>query len=219
MDQTPGQTRRDFLYKGALAASGVGLFSIGASAKETAAGFSAALAVTELAREVPLIPRSEWAADVKPRRHRMRLTRAFELLTLHHSGVSVKDMGDHRNSVMSHLDNTLAGHLQLNYGDLGYHFAIDHVGRVWEGRSLRYEGAHVSHHNVRNIGIVLLGNFEKDNPTAVQLRSMKALSLRLAEHYGIVRQHIVGHRDLAASACPGRLLYPYVRSLGGETKS
>ena len=33
--------------------------------------------------------------------------------------------------------------LRRRFGDIGYHFAIDRNGRVWEARSLAYAGAHV----------------------------------------------------------------------------
>lgn len=166
-----------------------------------------------LAAGLPLTPRAEWAGSIEPRRQRMRLATGFDRITIHHSGASWADVGDHPNEAISRLDDILAGHMSRNYGDLAYHFVVDHLGRVWEGRSLRYEGAHVARHNTSNIGVMLPGNFETEKPTGPQLHGMKELVLRLRDYYTIPTTRLYGHRNLASSACPGRELYPYVRSI------
>ena len=44
------------------------------------------------------------------------------------------------------------------YADIGYHYIIDPAGRVWEGRSLDYKGAHAYGYN-NDIGVLVLGDF------------------------------------------------------------
>ena len=50
-------------------------------------------------------------------------------------------------------------------------------------------------------------------PEAAQLAALDELAGLLRRPYGIRLARIYGHRDLGASACPGRLLYPHVREL------
>ena len=96
---------------------------------------------------------------------------------------------------------------------VGYHFAVDCVGRVWEARSLAYEGAHVLGANAANIGIMLLGNFEKQYPSLAQLASMERLVQLLQRYYAVPSTRVFGHRDLGPSLCPGEHLYPRVHDL------
>lgn len=44
-------------------------------------------------------------------------------------------------------------------GDIGYHFSIDDLGRVYRLRPYKYKGAHVGGHNTQNVGIMVHGNY------------------------------------------------------------
>ena len=68
------------------------------------------------------------------------------------------------------------------------------------------QGAHagVADFNQHGIGIVLIGNFEKEPPTAAQTASIKRLVGILKREYGIVESKIVGHGDVKATECPGK---------------
>ena len=96
---------------------------------------------------------------------------------------------------------------------MGYHFVIDSVGRIWEARSLAYEGAHTSGQNEGNIGLMLLGNFEEQVPPAAQLQSLEHAVNRLRDRFRIKQHRVYGHRDLAQSLCPGKALYPLIKDL------
>ena len=90
---------------------------------------------------------------------------------------------------------------------------MDYVGRVWEARSLAYEGAHVAGQNERNLGVMLLGNYEQQAPSVTQITSLEAVVQALRERYGIKRHRVYGHRDLGQSVCLGAHLYPHVEKL------
>ncbi len=155
--------------------------------------------------------RNEWT-ESKPRAWLLRAAGSFDRLTIHHAGGNVADYAGKEAAGRS-IEGVRAVHERRQYGDIGYHFIIDYSGRVWEGRSLAYEGAHVSYANERNVGIVLLGNFEEQKPSKRQLESMNALCALLCRHYKVSPGRVYGHRDLGASACPGKHLYPYVEGL------
>lgn len=158
---------------------------------------------------VTVIRRSEWA-DMDARPWRLREAATFHRITVHHGG-SVLDIGESKDEAEKIIESMLHEHRNRNYGDMGYHFVIDFSGRVWEARSLAYEGAHTLGQNEGNIGIALLGNFQEENPTEKQFEAMKILIELLRERYRIKRPRIYGHRDLAQSLCPGEYLYGRIR--------
>lgn len=94
----------------------------------------------------------------------------------------------------------------LGWGDIGYHFAVDRAGRVWECRSLRWQGAHVKDHNEHNIGVVCLGNFDAQDPSPEQLDALVRHVGALLRRYGVSLARLRTHQEWAPTACPGRSL-------------
>jgi hypothetical protein len=200
-----GSTRRQFL-KGLLLAP-----LLLAAPRALAARRLSDLSLAFLASSVTLIRRSAWANRL-PIASKLKTATFFSRITIHHSGALVlRDTA--RKSVIGDLNSVLEAHTRIRYGDIGYHFVIDYAGRVWEGRSLSYEGAHVSSRNEGNIGVMLLGNFERQKPSQAQLETLTKVSALLRRHFAIPARRVFGHRDIGASACPGRYLYPYVTTL------
>ncbi|MBN2301700.1 MAG: N-acetylmuramoyl-L-alanine amidase, partial [Lentisphaerae bacterium] len=136
----------------------------------------------------------------------------YDRLTIHHEGNAVNYNTDLQ-TVTRDLKGILISHVDLGYGDIAYHLVIDRAGRVWEGRSLMYEGAHVSGQNEKNIGVMLLGNFEEQKPSEEQIAAMKLLVSLLRNRYRIKKHRIYGHCDLGPSLCPGKHLYEHVVAL------
>lgn len=164
--------------------------------------------------EGPYLSRATWRARTPIP---SRLTPAggpYNRITIHHTadvpGARFDgSLGDSINALHSiqrnHMDNR-------RYGDIGYHFLIDPAGRVFTGRDLRYQGAHAGGTNNRqNLGICLLGNFEKSRPTAQSLQALDAIlvDLRTAHHIG--RTSIVGHGELKSTLCPGAHLLSWTK--------
>ena len=170
-----------------------------------------ALDLDFISSKIPLMRRSEWT-KIKPKTWLLREGGGYNRLTIHHAGVAV-NKHTIKNAVINDLQNILTGHLNREYADIAYHFVVDYFGNVWEGRSLAYEGAHVANQNKHNIGVMLLGNFDKQNPSVGQLQATERLSSLLSEEYGIKRHRIYGHSDLGASSCPGKALYAHVKNL------
>ena len=204
MQEPSNPSRRAFLRKSAL-----GLIALSA-APTLGADLRADRSAPD---ESPFlfVPRAAWA-DRPPRLDRLYGADGFNRLTIHHTGAQ-SNFHTNRNAVHVDLDGIMNGHMNLNYGDIGYHLMIDYAGRVWEGHSLDYEGAHVGRHNRGNIGVMLLGNFERQEPAPSQVAAMGRLSEQLRMRFAISRHEIYGHRDLGHSLCPGRLLYPEVQRL------
>lgn len=110
--------------------------------------------------------------------------------------------------------------LHLNQGEnwkgIGYHFYIDKQGVIWRGRPEEMSGSHALDYNFVSLGICLSGNFEIEKPTEKQLKSLTELLQHLKQKYGNVQ--VVGHRDLNATACPGKNLYSKLGSVIANSK-
>lgn len=202
------QSRRDFL-RGCLLAAG----ALAVPRWVTGGLINPAPTVaTPLGSDLKIFPRSVWSG-FSPRFARIKPAKIFTRLTVHHAGNGVNTHARLEEVVLD-LNGILESHLQNNYGDIGYHFIVDYAGRIWEGRSLAYEGAHVSGMNEQNLGVMLLGNFDEQAPSPAQVSALFAVVSTLQDKYAISYDSIYGHCDLGQSACPGKHLYaPYVAEL------
>ena len=209
-------TRRDFLRRSALALPGLLAGCRSAGTGDLKPG-NADTAKALVASRLGLMTRRQWAT-ASPVNSRLTPASTHQRLTVHHAGNAIS-YATERNRVADELNTILVFHRKRNYGDIGYHFLIDYAGRVWEGRSLRHEGAHVSGQNLANIGVVLLGNFEVQRPCEKQLTTLRRIVKTLCGHYGIPPNKVYGHRDLSPSACPGKNLYPFVEQIKRERKT
>ena len=98
--------------------------------------------------------------------------------------------------------------------DLPYHFLIAPDGRIFEGRPVIYEPETNTKYSVNgNIGIEMMGDFEKQRPSLEQLRSCVALTAWLSDKYHIDLDHVRTHMDAAPDQtdCPGRDFYRYIK--------
>lgn len=115
-----------------------------------------------------------------------------EKLVLHHAAAlkcSVEDI--HR----WHKGNGWAG--------IGYQFLVRKNGEIHEGRPINTVGAHAYGFNDESIGICFEGNFEKEKMPKAQKEAGKWLVAYVRQLYPTITE-VVGHRDLMATACPGK---------------
>lgn len=135
-------------------------------------------------------------------------------------------------------------HSNQGYGGLCYHFVIGNGngakdGQVQEGFRWKEQisGTHVDnnswYHNIFGIGICLVGNFEKQNPTEKQISSLEKLIKHLSKKYNIPKENILGHsqvplgdiswnakeikvtfynKETAPTLCPGKNLLDEIKN-------
>ena len=103
-------------------------------------------------------------------------------------------------------------HLANGWAGIGYHFYVRKDGSVYRGRPENWIGAHTSGHNSK-LGICAEGNFENDVMTAAQKNAIIDLLDYLYGKYGKLK--VYGHRDLDATACPGKK-YPFNYIVNGK---
>ena len=103
----------------------------------------------------------------------------------------------------------------LGWCDIGYHYLVDRNGTVFEGRKAAFQGAHVAGRNYGNIGISLIGDFSKAQPSQNQLNGSAKILAQVARQESIAldSSRIKSHRDYAGTECPGRYLYSKIPSI------
>lgn len=131
-------------------------------------------------------------------------------ITVHHDGMAAFAASD-AVSTAQRIDAIRKAHRNNGWGDIGYHYIIDRAGRVWEGRPLSYQGAHVKDYNEANIGVVVLGNFDEQGPTDIQCRALAAHLSALMSAYNVPLRSVKTHQEWPSrTACPGRALQRYM---------
>lgn len=168
-------------------------------------------------------------SDAKGRKYRWPLQYAtsVKLIVVHHSALATaKDTRSGIERMRSLYKYHAVG---KGWGDIGYNYVIDHKGQIYEGRlgGERVVAGHAYCNNIGTVGVVLMGNFDIEQPTQEQARSLQWLISDIAGRYNIdlrkpVQFHgktlpspVVSHRDLLSTACPGGTLYgglPQIRS-------
>ena len=136
--------------------------------------------------------------------------RVTDQVVVHHTGSPTDD-----DLSAAEID---ASHKGQGWSCIGYHYVIRKDGTVEQGRPHWTIGAHAYRHNSHTIGIHVCGNFEIGEPTDQQIESLAMLLANLCTDYGlpIDRDHIVGHRELMSTACPGRNLFAQMDTVVGK---
>lgn len=166
-----------------------------------------------------IVPRSQWARIGVARGNDIYDMNGIRRITVHHDGMPPVSLSSMR-QVGQRIEQIRQSHVVgRGWADLGYHYVIDPSGRVWEGRNIRYQGAHVKDQNENNLGILVMGNFDQQSPTAAALTSLDSFLASQMQQYRISLGNVRTHRERAPTACPGRNLQAYMirtRSGGGS---
>jgi hypothetical protein len=104
--------------------------------------------MNELLTDNEIIKRKDWHA--KPSKNNLDYDWDYDSIVLHHAGNSYQ--------CSNHVADIQAEHLKA-FDDIGYHYAINCNGVIFEGRPLIFKGSHVDKGNTKKIGIVMIGDF------------------------------------------------------------
>jgi hypothetical protein len=165
-----------------------------------------------------VLPRSAWARGV-PVPSLMNPMLPVRYVTVHHDGLDLLETGTARSAMADRIELYRSGHRGKGWGDIGYHFVIDRSGTVWEGRELAWQGAHVKDRNEGNVGILVMGNFEIQTPTAAQLTSLRSHLRAVCAYFSVPWERVFSHREWpgAQTLCPGaRLQTAFTSIRSGE---
>ena len=168
-----------------------------------------------------LITRAQWGAQPFRLGSPVPLASgAYEFMTMHHAAgysAETEEQGKAQMRAMQKLHQDDRG-----WSDIGYQFAIDRGGRLYQGRPFMdnsttleqvpvlARGAHVGEQNTGNIGVVIMGCYHPpegsncaQQMTPAAYETYKVLFAFLSERYGVAPSLIRGHRDFSSTACPG----------------
>ena len=209
------QTRRGFLFAGMMLLIGCGTKRATSTLPSpiwTGTGTLTTRPIKEEEKQkstvsISAISRKTWAKG-PPVPKRMKSMKPPKYITIHHDGMAAAFTDTSQSSAAARLETIRIAHLTRRdggkWGDIGYHFAIDPAGRLWEGRSLRWQGAHVKAKNEGNIGVVVLGNYELQTMNRAQSAAVESTLRQLMKKYNVPVSRVRTHREWADTLCPGK---------------
>ncbi|MFI6083648.1 peptidoglycan recognition protein [Streptomyces sp. NPDC051217] len=194
-------------------------------------GGTGAVAKPYKAPRPKIVSRKGWGANEKLREREFGYTKTVKAVFVHHSATG-------NNYTCKQAPSVIRGIYRYHvtssgWRDIGYNFAIDKCGNVYEGRAggvtKPVMGAHTLGFNTNSTGIAVLGSYSTVNPPAAVTTAVARLSAWKLGLHGInpkgkvtmtsggsnkykkgkrVSMNAVsGHRDGFVTDCPGNRLY------------
>jgi hypothetical protein len=129
----------------------------------------------------------------------------IEHITIHHSDTSGGVTGPAQFRAWQQW------HFHLGWPDIAYHFIVGRDGQVYEGRPYGAVGDTATEYDpTGHLLIVLEGNFDIEVPTDTQLEMLAEMVAWGSMQFDVDVATIQGHRDVAATSCPGDNLYTLI---------
>jgi hypothetical protein len=149
-----------------------------------------------------VITRAEWGS--------MEITEGYvphtpDRITIHHDG------SEFYGGAVGRMRSLQTGSRNRGWVDIPYHFLIDQEGNIYEGRPLQYVGDTATEYDPTGHALItVMGNYMIQEINEAQLAAIVDLAAWLSYEYSIPPELIKGHRDYAATSCPGTNLYRYL---------
>jgi len=125
-------------------------------------------------------------------------------ITYHHSAVA----GAKVSGAPARIRGYQAYHLDQGWPDIAYHFLIDQAGRIYQGRNPDAPGDTFTEYDPTGHFLVCFdGNFDSETASAESVEALVKMLAWGCQRYGIDPATLGGHRDYAATTCPGKNLY------------
>lgn len=161
---------------------------------------------------IVILPSVSWGRQLRGTPPRMNPARLTEM-TVHYTGAPRVALT--ADQVPGYIKSIERGHLartSSHFSAVGYNFAIDKWGRIWELRGFDYRNAaNGTSSNTTSFSVCVLVGVEDNHPTREITAALQALYAEGCRRAG--RQLVVkGHREHKATACPGSALMDLVGS-------
>jgi hypothetical protein len=160
-----------------------------------------------------IVPRSAWTSEPIGPNHVLmgKVTR----ITIHHTDEHAGMDGKSDLDVVRMIERYHRGP-EKRWAAIGYHFLVGKDGKIYEGRPVKYQGAHCGD-NANNLGISVIGDCHHNLPNPRQLKALKAFLDDQRERFNVPMSRVYGHRDIKPTICPGDRLYGWLQSYAGRT--
>ena len=156
----------------------------------------------------PVLSRFDWGAS--PRKGQA-VSQEPCWITIHHTGgPAAEGLESTKNAVRGFQRYHMYGRADEGkkpFEDIGYHYLIGSAGIIALGRPENKVGAHVKDKNPGRVGIALIGNYDEEEPTPEQIKSLVRLGAYLAIKYGMnpgAEGFIEPHKHFQNTDCPGK---------------
>ncbi len=210
-------------------ASDLRLVRVGDGAARRSWAFGLAPAAADPGGLPGIRSRADWGADESLRRGAPDHAAAVKAVVVHHTAGS-NDYGPA--DVPRRIRADYAYHVQARgWSDLGYNVVVDKFGGIWEGRAggvgRATIGAHAEGFNTGTLGVALLGDMTRAQPTPEAVQAVARVSAYAADvwHFDplgtvvltsggspkhksgtkVPLPRVHGHRDVGLTTCPGTL--------------
>ncbi|MFF8847755.1 peptidoglycan recognition protein [Streptomyces sp. NPDC015127] len=178
-----------------------------------------------------IVTRKGWGADESLRERSFVYTNTVKAAFVHHSATGNNYTCKQAPSVIRSIYRY---HVKSSgWRDIGYNFAVDKCGNIYEGRAggvaKPVQGAHTLGFNTNSTGIAVLGTYSSSNPPAAAVTAVAKLTAwklglhginpkgkvtltsggsgKYAKGKKVTLNAIAGHRDGFLTDCPGGRLY------------
>jgi len=92
---------------------------------------------------------------------------------------------------------------QKGWSDIGYHVGIGPDGSIWLLRPIERSGAHCLGKNSHSVGVVMIGDFDVENPYDNGYATAIDVIAAVCHAYELDADAVYFHRDFANKTCPG----------------
>jgi hypothetical protein len=132
--------------------------------------------------------------------HGQLVEHRIERLTVHHTAVVMGSNTKAPSRIRSYQNY----HQENGWPDVAYHYLIDANGHVYEGRPVSARGDTFTDYDPTGHFLVCCdGHFDQQGIPAAQLASLASVLAWASVTFGVGPATIAGHRDYAATTCPG----------------
>jgi len=137
----------------------------------------------------------------------------IDRMMLHHTAVALGDNALAPQRLRGHQRY----HQQQGWPDIAYHYGVDLRGNLYELRTPDWAGDTFTEYDpAGHLLVVCEGDYDREQPTDAMLQATAEILAYGATVHGADPQRLTGHRDLAATTCPGDHLYARLDELRVE---
>ncbi len=134
----------------------------------------------------------------------------IERMTVHHTGRPLRRNSDAPRAIRIHQT---FHQVDRGWPDVAYHFIIDLEGNVYECRPTGAVGDTGTNYDPTGHFLVCCeGNFNQQELSAAQREALVDVLAWASTEFGVGPETIAGHRDVAATTCPGDNIHSLVES-------
>jgi hypothetical protein len=155
-----------------------------------------------------VIARREWTGT-GPIMSLINPMNGIDRITIHHSAVISAGVRA-KSDAARMLSSIRSTHVSKGWADIGYHYIIDPQGNIWEGRPVKYQGAHVKENNEHNLGIMCMGDFDQERPSSAMLATLDGFVADRMRALRVPLSRVYTHQEIRVTECPGRSLQGYM---------